>query len=380
MTAEPSLVPPVRLGALLTERRTQRGLTIEELRVQAELPFSAAELRAIEQGSLALSDDQVNRLMVAYGAGCGLVVPERSELVVDLHRGAMFVASNTKVLPAGASVDDILGRYLSLLYLMRGLEPGRELSLRTHDLEVLASALERTIVDVERRLVELMLPGQVMPWFSRVRHRLAVPAAGIFVGLTTVGSLVLVQFPAGERAQLEPAVGGPAELGSAVAVVRSAPGAAGVAYQLGDPTSVGAAALSLIPTEVTGLLEDWRIEYEGERDGYRGHTNTVTRTISLYVSAADSPEAVAEVLAHEIGHALDVMYLDDDARQRWLDARGIDAAWWPTSGSSDFAAGAGDFAEAVAAVLLGSPSDSEHGRFDAADLALVAELLPIELG
>ncbi len=379
MSPEASLVPPTRFGALLTDHRTRRGLTIDELRVQSDLPFSAAELRQIEHGKLALTDDQVNRLMAAYGAVSGTLVPDRSELVVDLHHGAMFVAANTKVLPPHAGFDDILGRYLSLLYLMRGLEPGSELALRTDDLETLAKALERNIAEVERRLVELMLPGEVTPWFSRVRHRLAIPAAGLLVGLTAVGSLVLVELPAGERPQVRPLGAGGAEVGSAIAVVRSRPSGDGIEYQLGDPESVGAAALSLVSQPVVSLLDDWHFDYAGERDGYRGNTNTVTRTISVYVSAAATPEAVAEVLAHEIGHALDVMYLDDAARQRWLDARGIEATWWPSSGPSDFGSGAGDFAEAVAAVLVGSSSDSDHGPFSAEELALVAELLPIEL-
>jgi hypothetical protein len=117
-----SLIPPNRLGALLIEQRTQRGLTIEELCQGSLLPFSPDELRRIEQGQLTLSDDQVHRLMSVYRAASGPVVPERSELVVDLHEGAMFAGRRTKVLPLNPSFDDILGRYLSLLYLMRGLE------------------------------------------------------------------------------------------------------------------------------------------------------------------------------------------------------------------------------------------------------------------
>ena len=46
------------------------------------------------------------------------------------------------------------------------------------------------------------------------------------------------------------------------------------------------------------------------------------------------------------------------------------------SGRSDFAVGAGDFAEGVAALLVSSPSDSVHGEFTVGELALVAELLP----
>ncbi len=395
MSQDASLVPPARLGALLTDHRTRRGLTVDEIVTVADIPFSADELRRIEQGQVGLTDDQVHRLMAAYRAYSGPVVPERSELVVDMDHGALFAGQKTRLLPAEATFDDILGRYLSLLYLMRGLEPGRKLALRGDDLEVLSGALERNIAEIEGRLFDLMLPGQVGPWYRRVRHRLAIPAAGIMVGLTTVGSLVFVQFPKGQRADVggeaeAAAVGvggaevalasnvtiGNAELAPAVAIARPDVDATPSTYSPGDPVSVGTAAEALIDYDYHRVLDGWTIEYLGPRDGYRGNTNTVSRTISIFVGQHDTPQLVAEVIAHEVGHAIDVMYLDDDTRIEWMAMRGIDEGWWPHSGASDFHVGAGDYAEAVAAVLVSSPSDSEHGGFSADELEFVAATLP----
>lgn len=395
MTDDLPLVPPARLGALLTDQRTRRGLTIDELVVAAEIPFSVDELRRIEQGQMALTDDQVHRLMHAYEAQSGPVVPQRSELVVDLEHGALLAGRKTKVLPDDASFDDVLGRYLSLLYLMRGIEPGRKLALRGDDLEVLSDALERNIAEIEGRLFDLMMPGEVGPWLSRVRHRLAVPAAGILVGLTTVGSLVFVQFPKGERAAVgvsgdaastanpsaEIALAanvtiGDAELAPAVAIARPSSDATATAYTPGDPASVGRAAEALIDFDYRAVLDGWTFEYAGPRDGYRGNTNTVSRTISVYIGEHDTPQMVAEVIAHEVGHAFDIMYLDDDTRIEWMGMRGIGEGWWPHSGASDFHVGAGDYAEAVANLIVDSPSDSEHGTFTEAELAYVAATLP----
>ena len=395
MSGDLSLVPPARLGALLTHERTTRGLTVDDLERLPAVGFAADELRQIEQGQLSLSDDQINRLMIAYGVGSGALVPERSELVVDLHHGALFAGSKTRVLPKEADLDDILGRYLSLLYLMRDMGPGRELALRGRDLEVLSQALARSVDELEQRLAELMLPNQALPWFDRLRHRLGVPAAGLLVGLTSVGSLVLIQFPKGERPSTpEPTSEGSvgttaapadslgaiiiepgADIGVPAAATRIAGGEASV-YEPGEPGSVGAAAERLISYPFRSLLPGWTIAYESPRDGYLGNTNTVTRTITVHVSSLDTPATVAGVLAHEIGHALDVMYLDDDARARWLDERNLDVAWWPKSGAGDFGVGAGDFAEAVAALIAASPSDSEHGAFSARQLQVVAELIP----
>jgi hypothetical protein len=278
---------------------------------------------------------------------------------------------------------------------MRGLEPGRELLLRDDDLEVLAEALERNIREIEGRLCELMLPGAASPWFSRLRHRLAVPAAGILVGLTTVGTLVLVQFPDGSRPEVQPLLGaagpsqdtseavlassvsiGDAELAPPIAIVRGTVTGAAASYVPGDPVSTGVAGESLITYDFRAVLDGWTIQYGGPREGYRGNTNTVTRTINVYVSADDTPTGVADVIAHEVGHAADVMYLDDGQRNSWLEQRGITEGWWPHSGAWDFHVGAGDFAEAVAAVIVASVSDSKYGAFSDADLARVEEMLP----
>lgn len=379
-----SLVPPNRLGALLSATRAELGLSIEEFAATRAPEFGPEELRSIELGRKALDDDQINRLMRLYGAGAGSVVPERSELVVDLSEQAVAAGGRVRALPPDASVDEVLGRYLSLLYLLRGMEPGRTLTLRSRDLAVLAAALERSITEVEQRLAELMGPA-VVPWFQRLRHRLAVPAAGVAVGLSTVGGLLVIQFPAPERPTLSgtttelaasatlPGTATDTTLGPATAVENSGvtDAASSVSYIPGDPASVGAAAWTLVDFPAATVLGDWSVEFAGPRDGYRGNTNTVTRTITVYVSPTDTPTEVAGVLAHELGHAFDVMYLDGTARADWQDLRGLEGPWWPESGAADFHVGAGDFAEAFARVVADSPSDAAAGEFDAAELDFV---------
>ncbi len=377
MTTELSLVPPRRLGELLVERRTSLGLTIEDL-ASAESTFGSADLRAIERGERALDDAQVHRLLQLYKADAGPVIPERSQLVIDLDEGSLSVADRALVLPIGTDLttefDDVLGRYLSLLYLLRGLEPGEHVSLRDDDLAVLAVALGRPVGEVRARLKALMLAGRAEPWFQRLRHRLAVPAAGVLVGLTAVGGLVIVQAPRPSRPTVEPAPAASAvDLIEPLTITR---GQTDTIAVTDGPTAVGRAAESLIDYPIGAILTGWQVEFEGPRDGYRGNTNTVNRTITVYVSEDDSPQAVSEVLAHEVGHALDVMYLDDTDRARWSAARGINGEWWPESGGADFDVGAGDFAEAVAALLTGSPSNSTHGEFSTVDLAMVRELIP----
>lgn len=395
--AEPdlSLVPPRRLGALLSATRAELGLSLEEFVVTREPGFGPEELRRIELGRASLTDDQINRLMRIYGAGAGSVVPERSELVVDLSEQSVAAGGAVQPLPADASIDEVLGRYLSLLYLLRGMEPGRALTLRSRDLAVLAAALERSITEVEQRLARLMGPA-VVPWFQRLRHRLAVPATGVAVGLSTVGGLLVIQFPSPDRPSFSSATMDPAIAATPAGTVDSASfdsaasesasfDSASSESALGvtdarsavarDPASVGAAAWTLVDFPADTILSDWSVVFAGPRDGYRGNTNTVTRTITVYVRATDTPADVASVLAHELGHAFDVMYLDGPSRAAWQELRGLDGPWWPESGAADFHVGAGDFAEAFARVVADSPSNAAAGDFDAAEIAFVRLML-----
>lgn len=97
-------------------------------------------------------------------------------------------------------------------------------------------------------------------------------------------------------------------------------------------------------------LPGWRIEFVGPRNGYRGLTFTNDKVIQIYQRSDFSFDDYVHVLAHEIGHAIDVTYLDDSARAAWISIRGINAnaPWWVSEGGRDFASGAGDWAESFA--------------------------------
>ena len=84
------------------------------------------------------------------------------------------------------------------------------------------------------------------------------------------------------------------------------------------------------------------------------------------------------VVAHELGHAIDLDLLDDNRRESWWSERSIggDAEWRPETARNDFQTGAGDFAEAVADVLSGHPTSSKvAGPLDNVDRLFIAGLL-----
>jgi hypothetical protein len=95
------------------------------------------------------------------------------------------------------------------------------------------------------------------------------------------------------------------------------------------------------------------------------------------VRESQSTELLAHVIAHELGHAVDVTLNDGPDRRRWEDARGLDSApWWPGNGATDFSTGAGDFAESFAAWQVGDASFRSKlgGSPTTEQIALLAEL------
>ena len=144
---------------------------------------------------------------------------------------------------------------------------------------------------------------------------------------------------------------------------------------MSTPSTIGAEVESFISYDWQAKLPGWTVVYEGERAGYRGITERLEKKITLYVRPGDSPQYLSEILAHELGHAIDLEHLNDADRFAWLEARGLPHVWWVGDGLPDFQVGQGDFAEAVAAVMVGSPSDSHHGEFSPEQLELARQLM-----
>jgi hypothetical protein len=112
---------------------------------------------------------------------------------VDLDHRRLRAGEHESPLPA-PTADEVLATYLSLVYTMRHASPGTPVSLRDADIAVLSRVLDLTSVDVETRLVDLMAdPEQHVARRHRwLRARVLVPAAGVLVAATALGSLVLV--------------------------------------------------------------------------------------------------------------------------------------------------------------------------------------------
>mgnify|MGYP001812266201 CR=1 FL=1 len=131
----------------------------------------------------------------------------------------------------------------------------------------------------------------------------------------------------------------------------------GLAYQQRAVSFEGDRAARLGPQALNGIDYPWGTELRGwtitfmDGEGHvAGYTWSQESRIEVFVRPGDDANTVRRVLAHELGHAVDVSLNDTDDRTRWLEVRGASTAtWWPTSGAADFETGAGDFAEVFAA-------------------------------
>lgn len=352
-----TLVPPARLGALLVERRRSLGIDLAEMASRSNGAFTPTFLENAERGRSHLDDQTVSALVALYHVEGGPVVPQRSQLVLDIDRHEILVGDQS--VPFSSMVaEDVLERYVGLIYRLRNQSPGTNLTLRDEDLDVLATGLGYSPADVRHSIYEIIAAPASVQRAKQVGKGKILAAAGILVGLTTVGALVLVGGPAGTSAST------PQVLGVSQTLVST-----------GLPAEIGAQAEATINFDFRSELPGWQFVFADASADYLGVTLSESKTVVVHVQDGATADGVAEVLMHEVGHAFDLERMTDAERAKWIELRDMPATWWPGNGLSDFAVGAGDFAEAVAAYTVDSPSNSAYGEFTAEQLAFVADIL-----
>lgn len=196
------VVPPKRLGNLLSGIRLERGFTLEEAAQALGGHWTALYLLEAETGQRPLMDPEIRDLAKLYDIDVTTLVPERSHLIIDLDDGFMSINGElSRFESSEVERQEILKRYLALVYLMRNKEPGHAIPLRLTDLEILAGVLstdKRTVEDQLRLMMERADRG-LTSRIGRLKGRLFVPAAGIFVAGTAMGALILTSGPVGAQ-------------------------------------------------------------------------------------------------------------------------------------------------------------------------------------
>lgn len=187
------LVPPRRLGALLAGRRDLHGFTVEDMARRSMGRFTRARLEDIEEGRGELDDADIEALSLLYEFNSTAPSAQRSRLIVADDEDLPLDLGPSVFTPE--VTRSVMQRYIALLYLLRNQPVGDFLQLRADDLAMLASAFRMTEVDVRELLERIMAEdiAIVGEYAERMRRRLVVPAAGLLVGPTPSGMLVLVK-------------------------------------------------------------------------------------------------------------------------------------------------------------------------------------------
>jgi hypothetical protein len=120
----------------------------------------------------------------------------------------------------------------------------------------------------------------------------------------------------------------------------------------------------------------YTINFLGAMPGKYGRTVPSGHRIDIYVRPDESFELLRHVVAHELGHAIDMSYNDPSRHRRWQELRGIDPSTpWVVWNQMDFATPAGDFAETFAAWQVGDANRSRMAP--APDGPTMAALVPL---
>jgi hypothetical protein len=200
------LAPPRRLGSLLCRVRHEAGVSLEDLAGRSDDRWSVATLESVERGAFEFDDHQLAEVATLYGVDVASMVPPRSQLIVDLDEGILRVDGRRSATEVGDGADrhEVLARYLALVYSMRQVQPGTEITLRVDDLDVLGKCLRvgrpTLIADLESLMSN---PDDLVGWRLRLlRRKILVPAAGVLISFCGAAALILAP---GEPATAAPA-------------------------------------------------------------------------------------------------------------------------------------------------------------------------------
>lgn len=256
---ELGLIPPARLGPLASQARQAWGWSLADVARRTDGLLSTVELRLLESGRLAASDIQVRALFGVLSISTEELLPVRVRLEVDTSQGRLVAGGSVAQVLPDATEDELLRRYLCLVYTLRRIRAGTFVVPRTDDLGVLATALDRSAADIRLSLEHLMRHRRddLRLGVRALIGRAALPGLGLLVGMTSLGALLLVEAQPLSAAPVGPGISMSAPSSLAPAFL-PAPGAGRV--DIGVPLVLERLTSSAIESDRAGDLDDVRAE------------------------------------------------------------------------------------------------------------------------
>ncbi|HUF33064.1 MAG TPA: helix-turn-helix domain-containing protein [Acidimicrobiales bacterium] len=179
--------PPARIGWHLQRAREAVGLSVDD--ASASTGLTVATITDLEHGRRLLSVADHDRLATAYGVEGSALIPPRTPVVVD--EAARVIRLGEREADLGDEAD-VLASYLSLVYDVRGAQPGKRIPLRDEDIDALAAVVGDDPDQIEDRLIELMGCTRDEARSLRallLRRRVIGSAAALVLGVSGVAAL-----------------------------------------------------------------------------------------------------------------------------------------------------------------------------------------------
>lgn len=155
------------VGDRLRALRRQRGLSLLAVEESSGREFKASVLGAYERGERVISILRLQRLAQFYRVPVDQILPASGPPAVggggEGHAGEPFAPKRPLTIDLGrlneteAIEGQIVRRYVNSILNSRSGFHGTTVTIRSDDLKALARFLERDVVSMEKRLVELGL-------------------------------------------------------------------------------------------------------------------------------------------------------------------------------------------------------------------------------
>jgi transcriptional regulator with XRE-family HTH domain len=131
-----------RVGERLRSIRQQRGMSLQDVHKATDGEFKAAVLGAYERGERSLSLPRLRRLAACYGVPINQLLPEEDTYEIAGSLATGVTIDLNRVDEMDDAVATVIARFLQRIQVQRQDFNGKVLTIRAHDVAMLAMLLD----------------------------------------------------------------------------------------------------------------------------------------------------------------------------------------------------------------------------------------------